>query len=407
MVHGNAATGSQCEIRSGEPVNMDENAKTDREFKRMCLLLAGVMIVLLVVAVAVRLTHRVQAVAPAPPADAPDMGYHPDPDATDKFLDSLEKPNIQDAGPTLFEEAPQPDRKGTFLYRPLREAHKAAYGTEWTCGRQGIGDCVSWAWAHAINTATAVEWKLGTINEWRAVSTESIYGAARVNARGFPIDGKQPYGGFQDGSYGAAAAKAVTTYGVLFRRKYDHYDLTTYSADRAKEWGAYGLGGKDDNGRAEEEARKFLVKNVAYVRTFEGASKAIDSGYPVAVCSQQGFRPNSGKVRDKDGFGPPDGVWAHGMCFVATRYDRPGLLCVNQWGEDWISGPVWPADQPKGTFWVDAAVVNGMLAGTYNGRPNYDSFCVAALAGFEKRPLDNGAWVQLRAKPDRSFVLVP
>jgi hypothetical protein len=122
---------------------------------------------------------------------------------------------------------------------------------------------------------------------------------------------------------------------------------------------------------------------VALVKTFDEAAAAIASGYPVPVCSGQGFS----STRDKDGFSRASGSWSHCMCFNSVRFDRRGLLCQNSWGPDWIKGPKWPEDQPDGSFWVDEATVNRMLRGE-------DSFAVSAYEGFPYRDLKHGDWVR-------------
>lgn len=329
-------------------------------------------------------------------------GYTPDPKGTDAFLKSLDKPTIRDAGPELFEKVPGTAPNGVFLYRPFKKWYWLKYGIEWIVGTQKIGDCVSWGWGHAVSFCQASNCELGLSSEFDMAATEAIYGGSRVEARGSPGDGLRDVGGWGDGSYGGAAAKAVHGKpGVLWRRKYPFADLTTYSGERAKQWGAYGCGGQNDNGKADKEAANFTVASVALVRNFEEAAAAIKSGYPVPVCSGQGFSSR----RDKDGFAAPSGSWAHCMCFIGWRGgNRPGLLCLNSWGPSWISGDKWPSDQPDGSFWVDVSVVNSMLRGN-------DSFAVSGVRGFPFRDLSNGDWVRVdvRAEPsaETSFALAP
>jgi hypothetical protein len=340
--------------------------------------------------------HSVLAL-PAPPDGLPGhTGYIPNPEKTEEFLNELEKPFIRQAGPELFRgpRGPPEEKKGVLLYRPFYRAYKKTYGQDWKCGSQGIGDCVSWGWHHGVAIATAVEFELGNISEWKLPATEAIYGLARVEGIG------RSSGGWSDGAYGGGAAKGVSKFGILFREPYEKFDLTKYSADRAKQWGNYGCGGKGDNGWADTKAKEHPVKQVALVRTFAEAAAAIDSGFPVPVCSGQGFASR----RDEQGFARGSGSWSHCMCFIATRYDRPGLLCLNSWGTTWISGPKWPDDQPEGSFWVDAKTAESMLRGN-------DSFAVSAVEGFPFRPLDNGDWVFLPAPhvPDDApeYVLAP
>src|SRR5690606_38137456 len=111
--------------------------------------------------------------------------------------------------------------------------------------------------------------------------------------------------------------------------------------------------------------------DVVLVTTFREAGAAIQSGYPVAVCSGQGFASQ----RDGQGFAAARGSWAHCMVFIGVRFDRPGLLCLNSWGPRWIGGPKWPDDQPDGSFWVDARTCDRMLAGR-------DSFAISGYRGF-------------------------
>lgn len=313
-------------------------------------------------------------------ADERHFGYKPNREAAEEFIRSLPKPTIRDAGPDLFRHGA--DNRPLLLYRALYEAYSNySGGKQWRVGAQGIGDCVSWGWAHGADIHLAVMWCLGDTSEWRPAATEAIYGGSRVEARGVS------FGGWSDGSYGSAAAKWVRDWGILFRQPYSElgFDLSTYSASRAKDWGAYGAGGKDDGGKADEQAKKHPIREVALVTSFEEAARAIEAGYPVPVCSGQGFA----STRDEQGFAAPRGSWSHCMVFIGVRYDRPGLLCLNSWGPSWIGGPKWPEDQPDGSFWVDKATVDRMLAGR-------DSFAVSGYKGFPFRDLKHGEWVEVR-----------
>lgn len=302
-------------------------------------------------------------------------GYRPDPVGTKAFLSELDRPLFSDAGEDVIKKAKGVD---TFLYRAATDGYRERYGKEWVVERQGIGDCVSWAWAHAAWIASSVDWEEGQIQEPPAFPcTEAIYGGSRCEARG------RDYAGYSDGSYGAAAARWLKDWGVVERAEVGGFDLTTYSKDRAKSWGAYGCGGKG-NTELDEIAKDHPATDVALVETFEEAAAAIESGFPVAVCSGVGFS----KTRDSDAFCRVQGSWAHAMCFVAVRYGkRPGLLCLNSWGPNWVDGPKWPEDMPEGSFWVDKETVNRML-----GRWE-DSFAVGGVSGFQWRDLTHGQWL--------------
>jgi hypothetical protein len=319
-----------------------------------------------------------------PPADwfglagESDYGYRPDPEGVAEFLRELPEPMFRQAGADTISHAKGVD---TFLYRSAYNAHQALYGRPWVVERQGIGDCVSWGWAHGVWIAQCVDWETGRLaNPPPFPATEAIYGGSRVEARGRPEGG----GGWSDGSYGAAAARWVKGWGIVYREQFDRFDLSAYSADRAKQWGNWGCGGQGDGGRLDAIAKRHPAAHVAMVKTFDEAAAAIEAGFPIPVCSLVGFE----SVRDQHAYARASGQWAHCMCFVAVRYAKNGspddaLLCLNSWGPRWISGPKWPADMPDGAFWVRRATVDRMLG----SQP--DSFAVGSVQGFGWRDLSN------------------
>lgn len=313
------------------------------------------------------------------------FGYTPDPEGTKAFLRELDKPLFSEAAKEVIKNA---KGKDTFLYRYADAAHRKAYGKQFGPWKQGIGDCVSFGWAMGSYVGQCVDWAEGRIPEPPLlVCTEAIYGGSRTAGRLPPIQ----FAGWSDGSYGGAAARWVAglkngTGGILYRKEYPGIDLTTYSATRAKDWGAYGCGGQQFPFLAKE-ANKHTAKNVALVRDFNEAAASIESGYCVPVCSGVGFSSQ----RDADGFAPRQGSWAHCMCFIGVRYEkndgkRDGLLCINSWGV-FNAGPKWPPDQPDGSFWVSRETVNAMLSGQ-------DSFAIGGVDGFKYRDLDHGGWLQ-------------
>lgn len=301
------------------------------------------------------------------------FGYTPDPAGVREFLGELDQPLFAEAGADAIQKAKGVD---TFLYRSLYKAHQQRYGKPWVVGNQGIGDCVAWGWSHGVYIAQSVDWDLGGLPEAPVEPCqESVYGGSRVEARGK----REGSGGYSDGSYGAAAAKWCRDWGIVYREG----DLLTYSARRARDWGNWGNGGKGDDGKLDAVAKKHPAKHVALVRTFDEAAAAIESGFPVVVCSMQGFTSR----RDDDGFCQPQSRWAHCMCFCSVRHgDRPGLLCLNSWGPNSCGGPKWPADMPDGSFWVDAVTADRMLSAG-------DSFAVGSISGFSFRDLHHGGWL--------------
>lgn len=234
---------------------------------------------------------------------------------------------------------------------------------------QTIGDCVSHGWGSAVDVLACVEIdQKNESEEFRfEVATEPIYAGSRVEIGGGRVNG--------DGSLGGWAAKFVERYGILHRTTYDRYDLRTYSGDKARKWGQRSHGVPDI---LEPIARQHPVRTVSLVTSYVEARDAIANGYPIPVCSNQGFT----STRDNDGFAKPEDNWAHCMLFLAVddAHYRPGLLCLNSWGPHWISGPKRHG-QPDGSFWVDADTVDSMLRGG-------DSFAVSNYVGFPAQKIN-------------------
>jgi hypothetical protein len=108
----------------------------------------------------------------------------------------------------------------------------------------------------------------------------------------------------------------------------------------------------------QDQAPEHQVKAVALVQTYEELEDALANGYPVPVCSNQGFTLQ----RDADGFCSPRGTWAHCMLIVGIRAGRrPGACIFQSWGSTMPGGPL-ALDQPPNTFWADRHVVASMLS---------------------------------------------
>jgi hypothetical protein len=321
-------------------------------------------------------------------ADAIDarFGYTPDPVGTRQFLATLgDEKYFSQAGAEAMKEAKGID---VFLYRQLDAAHRARYGKPFVVGRQLIGDCVSWGAMHAVAVSEAVSWSLGKLPEPPLMpATEALYGGARVEARGKPGDGAQPYGGFSDGATGFGAAKFLREFGVVYRQKYPTVDLTEYSGERAKQYGAYGCGGQGDNGRLDAEAKKHPLRHVVAVRSWAELAAALESGYPVTLASSQGFT----STRSKEGICEASGTWQHQMCAIGIRHKKNGApddlcLILNSWGPSWV-GPKenkFPSDQPDGSFWARRIVIEGMLE---------DAWAIGDTQGFKYRDIHHGNWL--------------
>ena len=186
-----------------------------------------------------------------------------------------------------------------------------------------------------------------------------IYGGSRVEIGGGRVRG--------DGSVGAWAARFVKEYGIVPRDLYGRYDLRIYSERLCREFGRYGV---PDN--LESLAKEHPVRDVARVTTWNECRAAIKNGYPVLVCSSQGFDLE----RDADGFSHPHGVWYHAMAVVGVRGGkRAGGFLLNSWGPDVHSGPRVPKDAPVAGFWVEAKTLDRMLG-------QGDSWAFSKAVGF-------------------------
>lgn len=365
-----------------------------------------VFVMLVGLAVAAWMNARRPGPAEAWLAGEPLTGYRPDPEGTRAFLAELGPDGVfARAAPDAMAQATEVD---TFLWRQMDRAHRTRYGTPFVVGRQGIGDCVSWGAAHAVYCAEAVSWDLGELVEAPLMpATEAIYGGSRVESRGKGGDGASPVGGWSDGATGWGAAKFLRDWGVVYREPFPDlgYDLTTYSADRAKAWGAYGCGGQGDRGRLDAVAKRHPCRHVVAVKTWAELVAAVGSGFPVTIASSQGF----GSRTDASGVLPASGTWMHQMAVIGVRFAKtapPGVRAVdaaaviNSWGTKWISyAGKYPADLPDGVFWAERPVVERILA-------QGDSYAIGAVE-FRYRDIHHGEWLAPAPAADTISKAVP
>lgn len=249
----------------------------------------------------------------------------------------------------------------------LHLAYERVAGRQFEPHDQQAPDCVSQAAALAVDFLAAVQIAIHRLPQrWVAkTATEPIYGGSRVEIAGGVKGG---------GSTGHWAAEWVQRYGTLHRIQYPGgYDFTEYNAQLAIELGETGC---PDS--LEPISKLHPVKKTAICRSYEEARDCIFNGHPVMVCSNVGFGEGKCK-RDSDGFLTRGRrPWWHAMLLGAydDEYRRPGCLCYNSWGYDWVYGPT-RGHQPPGTFWIDAETVDLMLS-------QGDSFAFSAYQGFPK-----------------------
>lgn len=264
-----------------------------------------------------------------------------------------------------------------FLWRAVRKVNDKPDSWYPNVDQKDVGCCVGCGWKHCSDIVQAVQILNGQWAQWKPVSVEAIYGASRVEIGGGRIRG--------DGSLGAWAKDAAEKVGTLAMEPYPGVDLSQFSPARARQWGRDGV-----PDALEVIAKQHTIKGCALVKSWTDVKKAISQGYPVAVCSDQGFA----MTRDKDGFCRASGSWAHCMAIIGVRVgNREGGFILNSWGDSAHGGPVWPADAPVAGFWADAAVIDRMVR-------QGDSFALADAVGF---PARNDFWIAV-PRSERSFV---
>ena len=112
-------------------------------------------------------------------------------------------PTLVQSAPHLMEAPPRPSRSCCTRRGGTCSGNDPAYPA------QQIGDCVSFGHGHGNDLLQCIEIGLGEPAVFQETDTEFIYGTSREVAG---ILGRQ------DGSYGAAAVKAMTTIGMVSRK---------------------------------------------------------------------------------------------------------------------------------------------------------------------------------------------
>ncbi len=260
---------------------------------------------------------------------------------------------LRQAAPRLYGGPPQTDP--VLLYA----AWSDVLGQFPDYPAQQIGDCVSFGHGHGNDLLQCIEIRLGEAVDYRETDTEFIYSASREVAGIL---------GTSDGSYGAAAVKAMTTIGMLSREMLGTDG--TYSGDRAKAWGQSGPP-RD----LETQAAPFKLGSAALVSTWDDLVAAITNGYPVTICTDQGFT----LTRDSGGFCAAKGTWGHCMLLAGVRFDRPGACIIQSWGPDVPGGPT-VLGQPSFSFWADRTVIERILG-------EGDCWALTKTPSFTKRDL--------------------
>ncbi len=242
-------------------------------------------------------------------------------------------------------------------------------------------DCVGVAAAMAVDILMATQIYLQNSKEKfeARASSEAIYGGARYEI-GYKVhDAAELLK--KGGAVTDHCVEFLRDYGVLVRKKYGKIDLRNYSLEKTIVWGQKGI-----PDHLESIAKRHPVRSFALMESYKDCRDAIANGYPIIFGSKYGFNvgcnhnPNG---RDEMGFLKTCGEWAHSMCGIGVDdTDRPGILIINSNGSNWVQGPK-RFDQPDGSFWVDAATIDGMCSGMRS------SFAISNFVGFPKNILYN------------------
>lgn len=261
------------------------------------------------------------------------FGYTPNPEATERI--ALEVPRVW--GEQLDNLPFDPD-KPALIYRSLA---KCLEGSKWIKdGRllnqnQGRhGSCVGHGTSVSADTTAACDihirkqlesWPVHPVTGKPIRSAPDwLYGASRH------ISGTLAR---WQGSFGSAAAKCVSEWGMVYQRPYGDLDLSTYSAARCDQWDTHGV-----PANTIQIAKEHHFRSTVRVKTVEHAMALIQNGYGFNMCCGLGWS----NKRDGDGFSRVVTTWAHSQAVVgySVTNGRRGFVVVNSWPSHWNSGPL-------------------------------------------------------------------
>jgi hypothetical protein len=242
--------------------------------------------------------------------------------------------------------------KTTLLYQAFAQVHGHPYITR---DQGNAPSCVGQSAACAVDILAAVEVRSGHLGlpPPERASASWLYGASRE------LGGINDKGG---GSYCRLAARSMVEMGFLFEDDYWSvgYDLRGDDSKRDIEFGR----------TLPPQLKQFATSRVKHyykLTSYKDVRDAINNNMVVIVGSNVGFG-NGIQTRDKDGFLNQPRLrfrgryWFHAMCFTAVSdVGRKGVLCQNSWGQ-WVTGPKRIGDEPEGSFWIDAHIVDRMAA---------------------------------------------
>lgn len=266
------------------------------------------------------------------------------------------------------------------LWKFAKAANGGKHIATW---KQESGDCVSMGATNAQAYRMAFQKVKDQRNEVLKIPFPPYtYGGSRVII-GHGQLGRSP------GAVGAWAAQFSQSHGV-YTVEQAALDGFVYSGRLADQWGQTGPPKK-----AIEFGRKFRIRTVSQVKSWQDVRDALVHGYPVTVASNVGF---TGGSYDSDGkrWLRPRGNWGHQMCFIGAE-DRAGrdkgAYCLNSWGADAHPQPL--NDEPPGGFWVDSQTVQRMVG-------QGDSWAYSDFDGFPASDDAGADWTAFRREATTS-----
>lgn len=284
-------------------------------------------------------------------------GWVPHPEDVETILSSLPNPLMQDAAPQLI---------GTWDGKTdvrLWDACIKVTGANLPADAQGIGDCTSHGSGRGLDYLQCVQIALGNApNEYvegkHSAFTEAIYGSMRARAGQLSNN---------DGGCGIWIVNSLVNDGFPVRNG------RTYNAQRAKQWGLQGT--PDD---IVAEGKSELLKQYIQIRTTRQSADMLSNGYPLVVCSNQGFN----QQRDANGVCQAQGSWAHCMLCAGAMLIGGTLhfTLVQSWGQNDPQGPVIK-NMPDNSFNVIESVFQRML----NAR---DTYALTSIPGFPAQKMN-------------------
>lgn len=246
-----------------------------------------------------------------------------------------------------------------------------------------VKNCASWGTELCGTTLLAIQHELGISEFIEEAATEPIYGLGRVEVYG------KKSGGYSDGATGYGVAMAVHKFGTLLRIDYSsitgnsEHDLRKYNGKKAKEWGNFGCGGRDDKGKLDEVAKKYPIQTVTAIKSIQEAVSALQNGYPLTIASGIGF---GDMKRDATGVVRRSGSWNHLMAILGLRWvsNKPQFRIFQSWGNSCgiqnDPGIIHP-EVSKCSWWC---IQDDLQAIINNG----EVYAFSDLKGFPPRKLD-------------------